>query len=97
MGTDSEPIKGYIIQSLQGEYLAKTYYWYEHDKPEEAWVHPEGNLESIMTKSRDWLTKPAHLTRAFYHPKSKAVTVASQSIRIQGLDIAQIKELLKTA
>lgn len=95
METNSELIKGYLIQNQRGEYLAKTYYWYEHDKPQEAWIHPEGKLENILTKSRGWLTKPALLTRAIYHPKSKRVTVASQSIRIQGLDIAQIKELLK--
>lgn len=62
-------IKGYLIQNNEGSYLSQDNVWFPHDKPEEARVHPEGQLANILAISRTWKTKPSRLTKATYSPE----------------------------
>lgn len=59
-------VVGYIIQNAKGSFLAKRYFWYEHDLPKEAWVHPENTIDSIRNTSKDWVMKPTQKILAHY-------------------------------
>jgi hypothetical protein len=87
-------IKGYLIRNQDGDYLAKGYHWYGHETFNEAWVHPESELEGILNQSKDWDLKPCVLTRALYNASKKSTTLISSPIDIQGLDVLQINELI---
>jgi hypothetical protein len=67
--------KGYVIQNAKGEYLASALYWYEHDCPEEAWVHPECSINTIRKMSEDWEDKPTSKTKAEYSKESETVVL----------------------
>jgi hypothetical protein len=54
-------MEGYVIKSENGHFLSKKYYWFPHDTPEEAWVHPKTVLGYLQQNARSWQTKPAEV------------------------------------
>lgn len=40
---------GYLIRNAQGGYLSGHLFWYRHDSPEEAFVHPADSLGHVRT------------------------------------------------
>src|ERR1700691_4005750 len=62
-------IRGYVIQAEDGTFLAKALFWYGHDKLEDAYVHPESEIEAISVASANWVKKPAKLYPALYSEK----------------------------
>ena len=67
-------MEGYVIKSEDGHFLAQTYYWFPHDAPEEAWVHPKTVLEYLRQHARRWEIKPAEVYPATWS-KDKGTTV----------------------
>ena len=89
-------IKGYLVQNQEGSYLSQSYFWFAHERFKDAWVHPENNLEVILRQSENWEIKPAKLTKATYDTERKnSTTLVSNAIDIQGLDIEQVRNVLK--
>jgi hypothetical protein len=88
-------IKGYLIGNQYGDYLGKRYYWYHHENFNDAWVHPEGELEGILAQSKGWDSKPTTIVRAIHDTDRKSTTLVGSPLNIQSLDIAQVRELLK--
>jgi len=43
-------VNGYVILNIQGAYLADRLYWYEHNRPEDAYVHSSDEIETIKEK-----------------------------------------------
>ena len=66
-------VNGYVVQNEKGEYLARTHYWYDHECPEDAWVHSATSMEWTRKASVDWDIKPTTKTRATYSPKTGTV------------------------
>jgi hypothetical protein len=46
-------IQGYVIQNVQGHYLAKRLFWYDHDDHKDVYVHPVADIEVIKKKFSD--------------------------------------------
>jgi len=52
---------GYVIEGEDGKFLTKALFWFPHDTPEEAWVHPKEIVEFLHQHARTWPTKPANV------------------------------------
>jgi hypothetical protein len=49
-------VEGYLILNDKSDYLTGGYFWYEHDKPEDARVFTRDQVEDIMklSKTEEW-------------------------------------------
>ena len=88
-------VNGYLIKNQGGKYLSQSLFWFGHGQFADAWVHPEDKLEGILTQSEDWDYKPTDLQRAVYDPDINLTSLISGPIDIRGLDVEQVKGLLK--
>ncbi len=48
---------GYVIESATGKFLSAGGFWFPHDAPENAWIHPHKGLGWMITTK--WTDKPA--------------------------------------
>ena len=67
-------MRGYVIQNEEGHFLTRDLLWYPHDRPSEAYVHPEGELGATLRKSRGWTGKPTKLYPAVHYEGKTAIT-----------------------
>lgn len=70
-------MKGYIIASGKS-YLAKRLYWYEYNKPEDAFVFSPNGFMLVIETCGSWDKKPTHAFEATYDETSGSVTVGKK-------------------
>lgn len=74
-------IKGFVVLSGEDSYLAKDRFWFPHDKPEEAFVFPEGSVLNTVEASDNWDMKPTHVIPAEWTGDEVKVTGSKISIQ----------------
>lgn len=78
-------IIGFVIKSIDGEFLSEERHWREHLRPEEAFVHPTESAKEIMAISNTWSTRPLVIIPAVFDCGKVTVTGhAMEASAIQG-------------
>ena len=72
-------MKGYIFESEDGSFLSKDFFWFPHEKAEDAWVHPADELKGILSISKAFEVRPAFYIEADYSP---GCTILGEKTRI---------------
>jgi hypothetical protein len=58
--------KGFVIESENGTFLVKGLFWYPRERPQDAYVHAENEIETIRELSRGWPVKPTKMYQAIF-------------------------------
>ena len=87
-------IRGYSIQSENGQYLAHDYVWLPHERIEESWVHPVKDIANILIDSKTWELKPTTLIPAVFS-HSHGTRAVDDPIDIKGLRLREALDFIR--
>ena len=87
------PRSGYILRNAEGNYLSRKMTWYSHNKPEDAFVWPQGSLETLMLASSEWDLKPTKFIPAVYIPEHTMIVPEQTKIGTNEIDVSGLNPL----